>query len=252
MPIDSRQVELRDIEALRDIYRQEMSCQIIHDSIHSRPGWSEEYLLIEGGTKLGYGSIAVGGPWHEKPTVYEFFVPPQHRSRMFDLFEGLLTSTQATMIETQSNDALLTVMLHTFARDVSSESILFHDELTTSHTLREAVFRRSSADDSSQIVQQQLDSNAKWLVSVGGVVAAAGDILFHYNRPYGDIYMKVAEPFRRRGLGTYLVQELKRVCYEGGSIPAARCSPKNVASRKTLQKAGFVPCGHILKGTVSQ
>ena len=250
--MESRRVELRDIEGLRDIYRQEMNCQIIHDSIHARPGWSEEYLLIEDGSKVGYGSIAVGGPWHEKPTVYEFFVLTQHRSRVFDLFQGLLASSKATMIETQSNAVLLTVMLHTFAHDVSSESILFHDKLTTSHSPGEAVFRRSRAEDAEQIVQHQLDSGAKWLVSVGGNIAAAGDILFHYNRPYGDIFMKVAEPFRRRGIGTYLVQQLKRVCYEGGSIPAARCNPKNFASRGTLQKAGFSPCGHILNGMVSQ
>jgi GNAT superfamily N-acetyltransferase len=187
-----------------------------------------------------------------EPTVYEFFVLTQHRSRVFDLFENLLSCSQTTMIETQSNDALLTVMLHAFARDVSSESILFHNTMTTSHSSRDAVFRRSSAEDAPQIVQQQLDSEASWLVSVGGIVAAAGDILFHYNRPYGDIYMKVAEPFRKQGIGTYLVQELKRVCYEGGSIPAARCNLKNVASRKTLQKAGFEPCGHILKGKVCQ
>jgi GNAT superfamily N-acetyltransferase len=251
MSIESRRVELRDIEGLRDIYRQEMSCQIIHDSIHSRPGWSEEYLLIESGAKVGYGSVAVGGPWHEKPTLYEFFVLPQYRLRLFDLFMELLTSSRATMIETQSNDPLLTVMLHAFAHDVTSESILFHDKLTTTHSPRDALFRTSTAQDAAEIVEQQLDSEAKWLVVVEGTIAAAGDILFHYNRPYGDIYMKVAEPFRRRGIGTYLVQELKRVCYEGGSIPAARCNPKNIASRKTLQKAGFVPCGHILKGTVS-
>jgi GNAT superfamily N-acetyltransferase len=250
--MESRRVELRDIEGLRDIYRQEMSCQIIHDSIHSRPGWSNEYLLTEDGAKVGYGSIAVGGPWHEKTTVYEFFVLAQHRARVFDLFESLLTSSEAKMIETQSNDALLTVMLFTFAHDISSESILFHDSLTTSHRPREAVFRQSTAEDSAQIVQQKLESEAKWLVTVGGIIAAAGDILFHYNRPYGDIYMKVAEPFRRQGIGTYLVQELKRVCYEGGSIPAARCNPKNLASRKTLQKAGFAPCGHILHGRVSR
>jgi GNAT superfamily N-acetyltransferase len=63
--------------------------------------------------------------------------------------------------------------------------------------------------------------------------------------------MKVGEPFRNRGLGSFLVQDLKRICYEGGSVPAARCNPKNIASRRTLQKAGFVPCGHIVYGTVS-
>src|SRR5262249_10917311 len=155
------------IEGLRDIYRLEMSCQIIHDSIHSRPGWSKEYLLIEDSTKVGYGSLAVGGPWREKPTLYEFFVLPQKRSQVFDLFACLLRASEATMIETQSNDALLTVMLHAFARDVSSESILFHDGLTTSHSPREAVFRRACAEDADQIEQQQLDSDAKWLVSMG-------------------------------------------------------------------------------------
>ena len=151
MPIESRRVELRDIAGLRDIYRQEMNCQIIHDSIHSRPGWSQEHLLIAGGAPVGYGSAAVAGPWHEKPTLYEFFVLPQYRSRLFDLFVELLTSSGATAIETQSNDALLTVMLHAFAHDVTSESILFHDKLTTSHSPRDALFRSASAEDAAQM-----------------------------------------------------------------------------------------------------
>jgi GNAT superfamily N-acetyltransferase len=245
-------VELREIEGMRDMYRLEMSCQIIHDSIHVRPGWTHEYLITDGESKLGYGSVAVAGPWQAKPTAYEFFLLPQYRGRLFDAFIAFLTSSGATEIETQSNDVLLTVMLHTFAPTVASESILFHDKMTTAHVLPDAHFRRATPEDAEQIAQQQLDSEARWVVAVGGVVAAAGDILFHYNRPYGDIYMKVGESFRRHGVGTYLVQELKRICYEGGSVPAARCDPKNIASRQTLQRAGFVPCGHILKGTVSQ
>ncbi len=251
MPMIAHRVEAREIEGMRDMYRQEMNCQIIHDSIHSRSGWTHEYLLIVNGAKVGYGSVAVAGPWQAKPTVYEYFVLPQHRQRIFDLFIELLSSSGATVIETQSNDRLLTVMLHTFAPTVTSESILFHDHVTTAHAPADALFRRASPEDAAQIAQQELHSDATWLVAVGGVVAATGDILFHYNRPYGDIYMKVGESFRRRGVGTYLVQELKRICYEGGSVPAARCNPKNTASRQTLQKAGFVPCGHMLTGTVS-
>ena len=82
------------------------------------------------------------------------------------------------------------------------------------------------------------------------VVVANGGILYHYNRPYGDIYMEVAEAYRRRGIGSYFVQELKRICYEGGSIPCARCNPDNTASRKTLQKAGFVPYALLLNATL--
>src|SRR4029077_13571839 len=145
---------------------------------HARPGWTHEYLFQGGGANVGYGSVAVSGPWQGKPTVYEYFVLPPYRSRMFDWFIRLLTASGSTMIETQSNDPLLTVMLHTFAQNVTSESILFHDKLTTTHRPAGAVFRRASPDDAAQIAQQELDSQAKWVVAAGGIIAAAGDILF--------------------------------------------------------------------------
>jgi GNAT superfamily N-acetyltransferase len=142
-------------------------------------------------------------------------------------------------------------MLHTFAQNVTSENILFHDQLPTALSPDGAIFRRASPDDAARVPFHDWEPVGAWVVEVGDRVAATGGILFHYNRPYGDIYMEVAEAFRRRGLGSYLVQELKRVCYEQGSVPSARCNTVNQASRKTLQKAGFVPCGHILKGSVS-
>jgi GNAT superfamily N-acetyltransferase len=248
MELAAKLTTFEEIGSWRELYQQEMNCQIIHDSIHCRPGWSLEYLLSAGETPVGYGSIAVAGPWKDKPTLYEFFVLPYYRSRLFDLFSVLLAASGAKRIETQSNDSLLTAMLHTFACDVVSESILYHDKLTTAIAPAEASFRRAIASDDPNLRADQLVTHG--VVEVGGVVAAKGGILFHYNRPYGDIYMEVAEAFRRRGLGSYLVQELKRVGYERGNIPSARCNPKNIASRKTLQKAGFVPCGHILSGSV--
>lgn len=38
-------VDLDQIRPLRERYREEMGCQIAHDSIHERPGWSREYRL---------------------------------------------------------------------------------------------------------------------------------------------------------------------------------------------------------------
>ena len=249
MAVSAKESSLQDILPWRDLYRQEMSCQIIHDSIHCRPGWSREFLLLDGTTTVGYGSLAVAGPWKEKPTVYEFHVAPPARGRVFDLFEALLKESGAVAIETQSNDVQLTVMLHLFGQNVISESILYDDRLTTRHAPpMDAVFRAATDADAPQIAQQHLDEGATWLLESEGKVVATGGILFHYNPPYGDIYMSVAEAYRRRGLGSFIVQELKRVCYETGKVPAARCNVNNLASRKTLQKAGFVPCGHILIG----
>ena len=244
--ITAQRCELETILALRDMYRLEMSCQIIHDSIHSRPGWTEEYSLRIDGAVVGYGSVAIAGPWTASPAVYEFFVEQPHRSKIFELFGALRTACGAGRMETQSNDVLTTAMFHTYAKNIMSESVLFEDAARTSFAPAGATFRRATVEDGLDISSQQLPWHG--VVEIDGCVAATGGILFHYNRPYGDIYMEVREEFRRRGLGAFIVQELKRVCYEGGFKPGARCGPANIASQRTLQRAGFVPYGHILVG----
>src|SRR5437773_3137101 len=150
MELFAKPASVQDILLWRDLYRQEMNCQIVHDSLHSRKGWTESYLLTAGGATAGYGSIVIGGPWKGKPTVFEFYVVPHCRSRLFDFFSALLTVSGASTIETQSNDMLLSAMLHTFARTVASESILFHDKLTTAHWPGGAICRRATSDDNEQ------------------------------------------------------------------------------------------------------
>ena len=92
----------------------------------------------------------------------------------------------------------------------------------------------------------------EWGLELAGEAVATGGLLFHYNRPYGDIYMEVAAPHRRLGFGSYLVQELKRICYEMGSVPAARCDPTNEGSRLALQRAGMFPCARIVRAELAR
>ncbi len=131
MKVTAALTTLEEIVGLREQYRQEMNCQIIHDSIHSRPGWSLEYSISLEGRAIGYGSVAKAGPWKAAPGIYEFFVQRSFRSRLFDCFVALHQATGVSRIETQTNDVWLASMLHTFARDVKAESILFRNEITT-------------------------------------------------------------------------------------------------------------------------
>lgn len=224
-----------------------MDCQIIHDSIHDRPGWTIEYALDLNGAMAGYGSVAAGGPWTTSHALYEFYVKEDCRGRIFDLFAALLPVCSATMIETQTNDLILSVMLHTFGQNVRAEAILFEDRFETQLAPEGSGFRSTGAGD-AELLKMLDRETAGWVVTLNGEIAGAGGVLYHYNRPYGDIYMKIAEPFRGRGLGAFLVQELKTACRAGGSVPAARCNIGNVASRRTLQKAGLVPCGNLVAG----
>ena len=227
-----------------------MNCQIVHDSIHRRTGWTTTYALSVDDTIAGFGSMAIGGPWTGHPTIFEFYVLPLYRGSAFKLFEAFLEVCGARLMEIQSNDALLAVMLHTYARDIRSEKIVFRDGVTTATESNGAMLEpiTSEADTRRAIAARQ--GGPEWRLQFGNETVATGGILFHYNPPYGDIYMDVAEPFRRRGFGAYLVQELKRLAYGLDSIPGARCSPDNTASRLTLQKAGFVPYAHMLHGAI--
>jgi GNAT superfamily N-acetyltransferase len=251
MATAARLSELSEIELLREEYRDEMNCQIVHDSIHRRPGWTREYALELEGATVGYGSVAIAGPWRDAPALYEFYVQRGHRMQIFDLFASLSGACDAGIIETQSNAPMLTVMLHTFARNIRAEAILFRDAFRTSLAPAGAEFRAASAEDAEDLRRQGLDDGAGWLVTLHGEIAGAGGVLYHYNPPYGDIYMEIAEPFRRKGLGSYLVQELKAVCLSGAKVPTARCNVGNLASRKTLQRSGFVPCGNIVAGDLA-
>jgi GNAT superfamily N-acetyltransferase len=251
MPVAVFASELHEIASLREHYRREMNCQIIHDSIHARTGWTREFVLRLDRVEIGYGSVAVAGPWRDNPALYEFFIQPEHRMRTFEAFTILLQACGAKIIETQSNAPILPVMLHVFARTIRPEAILFEDGFQTSLSPEGAGFRAATEADAPVLRHLELDESAGWVATMSDEIAGAGDVLYHYNRPYGDVYMKIAEKFRQRGLGAYLVQELKTVCRTGGSVPAARCNVDNLPSRRTLQKSGFVPCGTLVAGDLA-
>lgn len=252
MNASAQPISGQDLRSWRERYRGETKGQIVHGSLHGREGWTRSHVLCAGGAACGYGSGALSGPWDGRPTVFEYHVAPEHRSRAFALFEALLAASGARHFEVQSNDGLLTVMLHAYGRDVVSEKIVSEDRIATvlggGGALR--VRETTEAEDRACIARRQ--GGSIWRLKLGGSAVARGGTNFHYNPPYADVYMEVDAGSRRRGLGSYLVQELKRVAYELGQIPCARCDTANLPSRRTLLRAGFAPCGHILLGRIAE
>ncbi len=252
MNIQIQAVATDKILPLRQRFKQEMNCQIVHDALHKRPGWTNSYLLFVDDEIAGYASVAVGGPWEKQPALFEYYLHASFKSKSFDLFEAILTNLSPAIVEAQSQNQLLVTMMHTFASTVESERILFEDAETT-HWVREDLrLVRPEGEDSLSVLNQQGERQLAWEIQKAGQIVGKGGIGYHYNTPYGDLYMEVDAGFRKQGIGTFLIQELKRVCYLQGGIPGARCRPDNVASRRTLMKAGFRPCGHILIGQLGK
>ncbi len=249
--IEVRPATAPEILPLRTRLRDEVRGQIVHDSIHRRPGWTSSFLLHVGGAAVGFGSVAIDGPWNGRPTAIEFYVVPEHRHGTFAMFESFLGASGAKFLAVQSNLPLLTEVAFRHGKEMTSEKVVFRDGVTTSHAAGGARMRRLTSEEDLREAIERRQGGGEWVLELEGTVAATGGILFHYNVPYGDVYMEVVESFRRAGVGTFLVQELKRACYELGAIPCARCSPDNTASIRTLQRAGFVPVAHILVGAIA-
>jgi GNAT superfamily N-acetyltransferase len=190
----------------------------------------------------------VGDFWLTKGSVIEFYVLPGHRSDLFSLFDEFMRVVQPPQIYAQTNDPFLGILIHDHVQKVISGHILYSDGKLTHHTAEGTIFRRSTQEDKERIFAHHVEPVGDWLLEKDSRIIATGGVLYHYNRPYGDIFMEVDEPFRRQGFGRFLVQELKKVCYQSGSVPAARTKPTNLASRRTLEQAGFVPCGRLISG----
>jgi GNAT superfamily N-acetyltransferase len=205
MQIEARRAEYRDVEALRELFRQEANCPIVRDSFLSR-GLADPSLILVGGRLSGYGAVANK---YDKDRLVEFYTLPDARGLALPMCRELLGVSRAMHAEAQSNIPLMLSVLYDCAARHGRE--------------------------------RPLPRRAHHPPHLPGR---------HYNPPYGDVFMEVADPARRRAFGSYLVQEVKRACYEAGRRPAARCDSGNVGSRKTLDKAGFLPCGRLLVGEV--
>lgn len=199
------------------------------------------------GRIAGYGAVSNR---YDKDRLIEFYAMPhwQHESRR--LFQELLTIGGATHVAAQTNFRVMPQLLFEFSRNLVAENYLFEDSLVTSLPCPGGEFRKRRDDDLPRPEDAE-QPGGDWIVDSEGRIVASGGFLCHYNPPYGDIYMNVAADRRRQGYGSYIVQELKRVCYEAGKRPAARCNADNLISRRTLEKGGLAVCGRMLVGEVT-
>ena len=105
-------------------------------------------------------------------------------------------------------------------------------------------------NDDDIIFEHFSEPEGDYVAALNNEVIATGGFLLHYNKPFADLYMEVHKDHRRKGVGSFLIQELKRACYRAGRVPAARCNIDNIASKATLIKAGLGVAGFMLLGKV--
>lgn len=246
MTINVRKTELPALLPLRHLFLQECNFQIRYNACHER-GWTDSYLLTSDEIAVGYGSIK-GQEIADRDTIFEFYVIPAFRKYASEFFTKLIAASGAKFLECQSNDLLFTPMLYEFAQNINADVVLFEEHAATEHAIPGVVFRRRAEND--MIFEHKIEPVGEYVLEWRGEIVATGGFMLHYNMPFADLYMEVKESFRKRGLGSFILQELKQACYLAGRVPAARCNIQNKASRAALRKAGMRVCGFMLKGEI--
>jgi GNAT superfamily N-acetyltransferase len=249
MTLSVTKTTIRDILSLRSLFLQENNFQIRYNATHER-GWSDSYTFTIDNETIGYGCIKGNENHNDRDTVFEFYLVPSFRNMASVAFLELLRTSKASFIESQSNDLLLTSLLYQYGQDINSNVILFEDSFTSKIKADIALFRKRSGND--VVFAHTSEPVGDYVLEVNKQVVGTGGFLLHYNMPFADLFMEIEESHRRRGLGTFLVQELKRQCYLAGRVPAARCNINNFASRATLTRAGLKIAGFMLFSEVKQ
>ena len=239
---------LTAILPLRKLFLQENNIQIRYNACHER-NWTHSYLVKMRGRKVGYGAVKGKKDYlRDRDAIFEFYIIEAYRKYVDLVFEELMRLSGAKYIECQTNQSLLPELLFEFSRNIYADTILFADHNETDHNISGISFRKRKTGE--VIVGMKEGDMGEFILEKKNEIVATGDFLTHYNSPFVDLFMEVKKEYRGAGLGSYILQEIKKECYLAGRKPAARCDIKNKTSKATLLKAGFKVCGYMLTGEI--
>ena len=153
-------------------------------------------------------------------------------------------------------------------KSITLHSYLFRDSkpLELPFNLSDSIFRKaekSELDDIMRFYQVNTEGSGVWieaflrtrlnreelfvLLDQQTLVATGECIPNQQQPPYADLGMVVAQSYRGRGLGGAMLTQLKKHCYEAGWKPICSCEATNHASKKAIEKAGFISEHRMVK-----
>jgi len=191
--------------------------------------------------------------------LLQFYVSDNHIRESQEIFQFLISNNYFKKAYVTTRDTLTLALCLEFQKKVSLEAYLFQDNERVKIELEgfeDICFRRATESDMEKIndvcgdfwgnleeVKKRYSepNNELFVLYSDKVLLGVSCVESKYCSPgSANIGMFVNEDFRRRQLGSYIVTKLKEHCYSNDLIPIAACYHANDASKRTLEKAGFV------------
>lgn len=245
---------LADIKQLRDDYINDLPYpQELH--LEEMISMCDYYFLEDRNETLGYFCV--------KPdkVLYEFYLKKHVLTSAQHLFKELIDKGYFIAAESKTFDNLLLSLCMDFNIKAYCTAYLFRDftkKACSPNGFDNLSFRQAIPEDLQNIVdisgsffeapEESILKNEIFVLYENANLLGAGSCKRVYSsKNYFDIGMVVSENFRNRGIGSYIIKELTDYCVATGKQPVCGCWYQNHASRKALEKAGFVPRHRIVK-----
>lgn len=202
--------------------------------------------------------------------LLRFYLRENYLDRAQEIFYWIISTYNIQHAITSTIEPLYFSLCLDVQRNITIHSYLFRDNQfrDLSSGLTESLFRKAEKrelDDMVRFYQANTEGSGEWieaflnahlnreelfvLYDQQTLVAAGECIPSPKQLPYADLGMVVARSYRGRGVGSFLLTQLKMHCYKEGWKPICSCEASNHASRKAIEKAGFISEQRIVQIT---
>lgn len=216
----------------------------------------EALTFDQGGAPVGYAIVA-------GDALVEIYVTAGAATRLIELFDAVMATAGADRVVCKSFDTQLLCAATSRPAAVRTRGLLYRQVADPSFRPRDGIsFRTGTACDVSALLEvddgffrdrEEIETYAAaggltlLLRADGALIGCGTSIPVIAGRNDIDIGMLVAPAFRRRGHGAHIVSFLKHRAIEAGQRPICGCGVANVASQRTLERAGFVSEHRLLE-----
>ncbi len=217
---------------------------------------SNKYFIKNNQINIGYIIIST------KNILLEFFLINEYIPLCEEIFKLIIEKLLIKKVYCKSFDFLLLKCCITFYKSIKIKGVLFRDIINKNIELplpnisvrlgdpqdfaKILIFKKDFFECEGEI-RYFLENKKLILFFIENEILGCG--IFSRtikNRPDYDIGMVVHPKYRRKGFGAYIINYLKEYCYKNNFRPTCGCAFENIASRRTLEKAGFISKHNLL------
>jgi len=193
--------------------------------------------------------------------LLRFHLVDDYQARAQEIFCLIVSAYDIERAITSTIEPLYFPLCLDVGKSIALHSYLFRDNtrVELSSGLSNSIFTKADTGEWGDIVRfyrAHTEGSGEWIEAFLRERLARDELFCLYDRqvlvatgecipsqtqpPYADLGMVVAGSHRGRGLGSSMLIHLKKHCYQVGWTPICSCAADNRASKRAIEKAGFI------------